>query len=311
MKTTITTLALAVASAMSFSSMAANTPSLDVYGKANITLQSSDTGTGSFTELKSNASRIGFKGFLNLDNNLQVVYQAEYEVDIVSAHGGKSNNFTNRNQFIGLKGNFGKVLLGTNDTILKQSQGKVDLFNDLSGDIKHLWKGENRVGNTVTYITPSMNNLHVGVTYIANGAVGGKTGTSIAAMYGDSKLKKTPFYAALSVDNNVKGYDVTRATFSTKANAVTLGAMYQHQKSDAGVEMNGYLVSAKYSINDVALKAQYQVADFKNADKNKGFSVGADYKLAKTTKVFAFYTTLNFQSAMNQKYLAVGIEQKF
>ena len=32
--------------------------------------------------------------------------------------------------------------------MMKQSQGKVDLFSDLNADIKVLWKGENRMADT-------------------------------------------------------------------------------------------------------------------------------------------------------------------
>ncbi|MGO3455448.1 MAG: porin [Marinomonadaceae bacterium] len=331
MKTILKTLAIAIASTASFASMAAettdttatdsatkisHTPSLDFYGKINVSLQSSDEGNGAFSELKSNASRLGFRGDLDLDEEFRVLYQAEFQLDITSENdGGKTENFKNRNQFIGLDGNFGTVLFGYNDTMLKQSEGKIDLYNDLSGDIKTLWEGENRESGSVTYVSPTVNNMHFGVSYITAGSEEGESGLSAAAIYGDPKLKDTAFYAALAVDNNIEDYDIYRGSVAAKFNVVTLGGIYQHQKStDDDEVMDGYLVSAKFDITDaLALKAQYQLADYKDDVSNSGYTVGADYQIAKTTLVYAFYTTFNFedQSEADQKYLAVGIEQKF
>jgi predicted porin len=307
MKLSYTAIALAVASSFTTPTFANE---VTLYGKANLSVQSSDEGEGRFTEIKSNASRIGVKGGLALDNDLEVIYKAEFEVGL---DGSEKNgqSIWSRSQYIGLKGNFGEVLVGKNDTVLKKSQGSVDLFNDLSGDIKHLFKGENRLGNTLTYYSPSMNGWKLGVTYIASESNTGTDGLSLAAFYGDAKLKKSNVYAALAHDQDVKGYDVTRFTFSTKLSGIVLGAMYQNQQPADGNDMDGYLASAKYTVDQITYKAQVQLADFDNGDTNKGFSIGADYKLAKQLKLYGFYTTLNFDSAVDEDFLAVGIEYKF
>ena len=134
MKLVKNTLALTICSIIAVPTFAAEItlPNIEIYGRADVSVQSSDEGAGSFTEVKSNASRIGLKGTEKLNDDLEVVYKAEFEVDI----DGDGDVFKARNQYIGLKGGFGEVLLGKNDTMLKQSQGKVDLFSDLNGDIK-------------------------------------------------------------------------------------------------------------------------------------------------------------------------------
>ena len=78
---------------------------------------------------------------------------------------------------------------------------------------------------------------------------------------------------------------------------------------DSGITGNGYLLSAAYGINDVTLKAQYQDMD----NKGDSWSVGADYKLAKPTKLFAFYTTNAWYESgdMDDSYLGLGLEHKF
>jgi len=295
-------------SAASMTSMAAT---VDVYGKANLSVQSSDEGEGSFTEVKSNASRIGLKGTHDLGNGLEVVYKAEFQVDM-DGDSDKGDSITDRNQYVGLRGAFGEVLIGKNDTVLKKSQGKVDLFNDLNGDIKNLWKGENRMGDSITYKTPKFSGVQLGISYIAEDSVDAEDGISAAISYGDKGLKKSKIFASVAMDSEVKGYDVMRATVSGKVTGVKLGAILHNQETVEGKkEMDGYLVSAAYGLDKITLKAQYQVADYKDGDDKNGFSVGADYKLAKSTKLYTFFTSFDMDSEADEDYLAVGIEYKF
>lgn len=322
MKFLKTTLAMAVLSAASVSAMAAD---VTIYGKANLSVQSSDEGEGSFTEVKSNASRIGFKGTHALNDDLEVIYKAEFQVDL-DGDSSKGNSITDRNQYIGLKGNFGEVLVGKNDSVLKQSQGKVDLFSDLNGDIKELWVGENRVNDSITYKSPKFNGFQLGVTYIAEDEVNGEDALSLAAFYGDKKLKKSNFYASIAFDSDVMGqskdketskqaYDTIRATVQGKIAGVTLGAIAHSQEGEDGSEMDGFLVSAKYSIDEVTLKGQVQTAAHDGGADKSGFTLGADYKLAKSTKLYAFYTTFDMDTAKSgsedKDFLAVGLEYKF
>ena len=292
---------------------------LEVYGKLNVSIQSNDDGTGSETEIQSNASRFGVKGGFELSDSLEAFYTIEYQVDTGSS---SSDNFTARNQFVGLKGNFGSFAVGRNDTMLKKSQGKVDLFNDYSGDLKSLFKGENRLAQTATYLTPKLGDFQAGVTYAASGdsKQAGDDGFSIAAMYGDSGLKKSPIYASVAYDAEVAGYDIVRGTVQGKIAGFVLGGMYQQEENiDSGNSVDGYLLSAAYKIQQVTLKAQYQDME----DKGDSWSIGADYSLGKPTKLFAFYTDRTSMGtveedngditdiSIDESYFAVGIEHKF
>lgn len=301
-----TLLASALASATLSSAYAAEP--LTVYGKLNVTAQSNDEGDDATTTIQSNASRFGVKGAFELSSTLEAFYTVEYEVDTGSA---VSENFKARNQFVGLKGGFGAFSVGRNDTLLKISQGGVDQFNDLSGDLKNLFKGENRLAQTATYLTPSLGGFVLGATYAAEGdaAQKGEDGYSLAAMYGDAKLKKSPFYAAVAYDSDVKGYDILRASVQGKVAGLVLGGMYQQEeKSVDGDSKAGYLLSAAYQISEVTLKGQFQDME----DKGDSWSLGADYALGKPTKVFAFYSTRSLEVETNDdNYIGVGLEHKF
>tara|TARA_R110002050_G_scaffold115884_2_gene232165 strand:- start:3248 stop:3910 length:663 start_codon:yes stop_codon:yes gene_type:complete len=204
-----TLLASAIAASVASSAYAADP--LQVYGKLNVTAQSNDVADVTETTIQSNESRFGVTGAFELSKSLEAFYTIEYQVNTGDAN---KENFLARNQFVGLKGNFGAVSVGRNDTILKVSQGKIDQFNDLSGDMKTMFKGENRMAQTATYYTPMFGDFQAGVTYVASGdsdqVVGdnttGEDGVSMAVMYGDTGLKSTPIYASIAYDSKVKSY---------------------------------------------------------------------------------------------------------
>lgn len=325
MKLIKNTLALVACSAVVAPAFAAN---VTIYGQANVSVQYSDEGEGRFTEMKSNASRIGFKGQHALNEHVEVIYQTEFQVDM-----DDEDTFTARNQFIGLKSVFGEVLLGKNDSILKQSQGKADLFSDLNGDIRVLWAGENRLNNSVTYKSPQLNGFQLGATYMFEDDPDSKDGLSLAAFYGDKYLKKSKLYAAFAYDYDVKGFDTLRATLQGKFADVTLNLIVHNQENiETGAEMNGAMISATYSIGATTLKGQYQIANHQSnhdsanlikvgnddldsdslGNNNSGFTAGIDYKLAASTKLYAFYTAFDIKTEnKDTDYLAVGIQYDF
>ena len=312
MKLVKSSLFVAVLGALSLNAHA----DVNIYGKANVSVQSSDEGEGSATEIKSNASRFGFKGTEELNSGLEVIYKLEFQVDLSDADSKKDkDNITARSQYVGLKGSFGEVVIGRNDTAYKKAQGKMDLFNDLEADIKNIWKGENRLGNTISFKSKSYNGFKVLATYIAEDSKDGENGLSAALTYGDAKLKKSKFYLSLANDSEVKGYDATRVAAQFKAtDALKLGAMYQTQeKVDGSAKADGLLANASYTFGKNTLKLQYQTIDFDSADKSDvdGLSVGIDHKLNKVTKLYGFYSSVNEDEGVEEDYLGLGIEYKF
>jgi len=309
MKFAKSSLCLALLSGLSFNALA----EVDIYGKANVTVQSSDDGEGSFTEIKSNASRFGLKGSEKISDGLEAVYKFEFQVDVSDADSkGDKDNISARNQYVGFKGSFGQVVIGRNDTALKQAQGKLDLFNDLEGDIKNTFKGENRLGNSVSYASNSYEGFKVLASFIAEDEKDAKNGYSVALTYGDAGLKKSAVYAAVAADSEVNGYDVVRATVQGKIEDFRLGAMYQTQeKVDGSAEADGYLVNAAYLMGSNTFKVQYQTIDFDDSDDKSAVSVGVDHKLNKNLKVFGFYSSFDMDNNVDQDYLGLGMEYKF
>lgn len=305
---------------------------IDFYGKLNISLQATEEKGESFNELKSNASRVGVKGKYYLDNGLTAIYRLEWQVNV---NDDTKDTLTARNQWVGVKGSFGEVTVGRSDTTLKVSQGKFDLFNDYEGDLKHLFIGENRVADSITYKSPVFKHFQLLTSYIISDDHDADDPYSVGVFFGDLSLKKTNFFLSVAHDENMpvkfKGVDSagdsistteplanTRVTGMYKFGDLRLGAMFvDTEVVTTGKSESGYAANISYKMGKVLAKLEYQ--EFAGAD---AISIGADYKLGKNTKLYAWYTDRegnvvqgndgNFYKFSDAgKYFALGMEQKF
>ena len=285
-----------------------------VYGKLWISVESQDTASGTEVDMVSNASRLGIKGSMDFGEGIEAIYQAEYEVDPVdgTADESKDRTFKQINSFVGLKGSMGTIFLGKHDTATKKSQKKIDLFNDLAGDIKNILQGENRMSDLVGYTTPKINgfsatfNAIKGTEGLGDDSIGDSTSTSFSY---DSEN----FYIALALDSELKGYDSTRLTLQIPFNRSQLGIMFQDsEKLSTGVEEDGYVISFSQKVGDKGtLKFQQAESDMK-LDSGKQFSFGYDYKLSNKAKAFFFYTDLSGDITSKEKEITgIGFEYKF
>ena len=285
-----------------------------VYGKLWISVESQDTASGTEVDMVSNASRLGIKGSMDFGEGIEAIYQAEYEVDPVdgTADESKDRTFKQRNSFVGLKGSVGTIFLGKHDTATKKSQKKIDLFNDLAGDIKNILQGENRMSDLIGYTTPKINgfsatfNAIKGTEGLGDDSIGDSTSTSFSY---DSEN----FYIALAFDSELKGYDSTRLTLQIPFNRSQLGIMFQDsEKLSTGVEEDGYVISFSQKVGDKGtLKFQQAESDMK-LDSGKQFSFGYDYKLSNKAKAFFFFTDLSGDNTSKEKEITgIGFEYKF
>ncbi|NQD38467.1 porin [Permianibacter sp. IMCC34836] len=336
MRLTLLAAAMATLSAPTFAASA-----LELYGKLNVTVQNTDLDTGDTDanadgdvwEAKSNASRLGVKGELGIDDGFSAFYQAEWEVDSTET-GGASTPFKSRNIGVGLRGRAGQILVGRWDTPLKLAQGKVDLFNDLDGDIKAIFTGETRASNIVSYSSPKIaGGLVFNVSSILQEKVDAGTpstenqdgpldATSISVEWQGSNL----FLAlAMDQDHNTGTYaedsKTTRLVATYKLGDFQLGGLYQKQEDGADFDEDGMLLSVAYNVNeDNTIKLQHGESDIGSkgqigAEGGEQTFLGWDHKLAKNIMVFAFYgeQTFDVLSATypEKTFLAGGLEVKF
>ena len=274
-----------------------------LYGKINVAVVNSDSGSTDTWKLNSNASRIGLKGSSQISEGLSVFYKTEFEV-CVDDGDCKGNTLGQRNIFAGIKGQYGSLLAGKNDTPTKQAQKKIDLFNDSVGDIKKTFAGENRMSNIIAYTTPKYGNFSASYAVMPSEAVDG--GLADSKSY-SVNYKKDGLYVAVAADSNVKDADILRIVSQYKLDAWKLGFMYQENDT---TNESGYFTSAAYKSDNITYKAQYgnNENDTEGSDKTT-LSLGADFKLAKNTKSFVFFT--DNESSSSTKTIGLGLEHKF
>lgn len=311
-----------------------------VYGKINLSAESykkedesKPTADIETTQMTSNASRFGVKGEDELTANISAIYGIEWEVsaegDDISGTNNDKLDLTQRNRFLGLKHQtLGTIKMGKVDSYLKESQGKVDLFNDYAGDMKYTISAENRLNNVLAYESPTLMNTEFNVMAQTQDAA--SAGTSLSIVHNNEELG---LYLALAMDDNVTGkastitageLDTTRLVASYKVADLTLNALYNTtENSVAKEEETAYLIGAAYKMGDVELKAQYSVADNDTNNLANGktsqktlTSIGADYKLSSKAKVFGWYsmkeqTKVGLANDVTEDTLGLGIEHKF
>ena len=295
-----------------------------VYGKLNISVNNdssditSNTDNSSDIDLISNASRLGFKGQVDMKNGLTGIYQIEYQVDITNDN-TKSKTFDQRNSFVGLKGNFGTFKLGTHDTPLKLAQLKADLFNDLKGDIKNTTDGENRIGSFFGYDSPVFGggvsislSLGKGKDDGINTDLDGEFGNniSVSLKYDIDVIK----FVIATENNSIKGYDHNRLGMMIPAGPVTIGLIHTTTESSIGntVDYDATTVSIAGKVADGKGKIKFQ---YGTSDKSPGLTqtqIGYDHKLFKKFKIFTYVTRRSQDAAgEDDSHVGLGIEYKF
>lgn len=324
-----------------------------VYGKANISLNKHDAEDVSGTlednwQLNSNASRLGIKGDLELEDSLKAVYQLEYEVALddgefgtkvdveVAADcddddttkdkicegsgSGSGSAFKQRNIFVGIEGSFGQVIAGKHDTPLKLSQGKVDRFNDLVlADIKEVISGEVRADNIIIYTAPKMGDFESKLAFIPGEGSEATDDNGIADGFsGSLNYKKDAIWVSLAIDSEVDDMDDnTRLTAEYSFDKAKLAAMVQDGEDVAGTESTAYLISGEYMIAERwTAKAQYatNTDEFTAGGENDTsmFTAGADYKLGEKAKVFAYASSWETDASdEEQSTFGLGTEVNF
>lgn len=324
-------LALAILSPLVAAPAFAEGPTL--YGKLNVTLDKVENDTGAAAtstdafSLNSNASRIGVKGdFETGIQDVKVLYYAEFGVKADDGAANGVSPFSQRNIWVGVKGDFGTVRAGKIDTPLKDSQGKVDQFNDLAADVQNLAAGEVRLDNVVIYSSPKIADaVTLNLAFApgelrdldnadgdANTATGREDGvadiTSVSVVY-----EKDALYAALALAQNNSGSgnndgfgdidgatagtqsaaDIVRLTVGWKADAWEAGLLYQTAENVGGAAPAGedaaWLLSGAWKHDKWKFKAQLGSNEGDTSKNERSLvALGADYALGKNTTLFGY-----------------------
>ena len=305
-----------------------------VYGKLNIALNNngSDGVNEKEIDLISNSSRLGLKGQLEMQDGLVGLYQIEYQIDPVDGHArdevrGENGEIevtdstcTQRNSYVGLKGSFGTLKLGKHDTPLKKASLKVDLFNDLKGDIKNITDGENRITSFLGYDSPVFGGgVSISVS-LSKGKDDGVVGTDLDGEFGTNLSASLKYdieviqFVIATEKASIKGFDHNRLGMMIPAGPVTIGLIHTTTESTVGnsVDYDATTISIAGKVADGNGRVKFQ---YGTSDKSAGLTqtqIGYDHKLFKNFKILAYHTVRSQDAAnSDDAHTGLGIEYKF
>ena len=313
----------AMLTAMATPAMSADMPT--VYGKAHVSFGSvsEDTGTKvSATAVSSHASRFGVKGDIATDGDTKIIYKFEWQVDMTDVSADStavtgtdtdtvpdgqlnevsakdSNHIKSRNMYVGLKGGWGEVRVGRDDSPYKGSGKKnVEHLSDTWADFNNIIdKGQDtRNDNSIGYwnkVGPGK----LGVQYAAGDDAVDKDnlGQSMSIAY-DMSIDKLSFSVAhqtieKSVTNDETGLKIS---VGFKMGNTQLGLMSENVQDDqAGTskldDTNTFL-SVKQKLSDTnSIVVAYGKKDQDLAKDATMTAVSFMHKLDKKASVYALW----------------------
>ncbi|WP_127470185.1 porin [Thiomicrorhabdus aquaedulcis] len=345
-------IALAIASTIAAPVAFADAPT--VYGQVNMAVEQVDldeagvkSDSKSGTQVNSRASRLGIKGSEDLGNGLKAVYGLEFQVnidtsDVKDSTENKFNSLTARNQFVGLAGGFGTVLMGRHDTPFKMSQGQ-DLFNDsgfadiapLNGSLGAFNAGgEIRVANTVAYVSPEFAGVKLAAAFVPKETGGDQAEESslsdlmsAAVMYGSTKKG---LYLSAAVDQasaeyiantNNDNINHLRLVAQYATGGLMANVMYQDFSGDAieGSDAEGSAINGQVGYTMGKFMPKLSVASVDREKKfgyedSTNYAVGLDYSFGKKTVGYVEYTALENikgEDKTDTNVVSVGMNHKF
>jgi len=157
---TLSTSAFAMDPATDLAEMLESMP--DIYGNIQLAHLTDDTdGAETTHELIDNGSTIGFKHSSAISEGMEAFFKAEFHFDADDKETGSSLGEELDEAYIGVRGEFGSIQAGTDDTVYEWVD-KMDTYEavGIEGEIASLKEGDN-----IQYVSPEIaNGLVIGVT---------------------------------------------------------------------------------------------------------------------------------------------------
>ncbi|WP_421848886.1 porin [Marinomonas sp.] len=160
MKKSIIAIAVSTAALASVPTFAAEGSTADVYGNIQYAY-TNDNANNKGSNFEDNGSTIGLKGETTVSDSVTAFFKYEVEIEADQKKDGPNSGRVNLDQaYVGLKGNFGKVQVGSFDTIYNNAiQDGINQFEVLEPSKA----GNTTEGDTIAYFSPSMNGFEVQV----------------------------------------------------------------------------------------------------------------------------------------------------
>jgi len=301
------------------------------YGRANLSVESQTTDSGTKSVMQDNASRLGFRATRDLPSNLTAGVVLEAGTNLTS--GSTKSTFFAREASASLAGGFGQVKLGRlpASTAYFATADFVSNHNHDTGtssDALYEYLAVGQLSNAVSYATPKMNGLVMEAQYgLKNGSGTGTSVTDVkvapvamSANYDAGPLQLGLGYESAEVKNAV-GAAITGSQVAARA-FYSMGPLgfggYVQKSSGTKFDRTAYRLSAMYTVGQNEFHVNYGSAGDRAGVANTGAqqaTLGYNYNLDKATKIYGFVTKVNQDSAASYggdfKSVALGLRYNF
>jgi len=293
---------------------------LNIYGQGHLSVDNVDDGTDTSLHTASSSSRLGFNGKHEISNNLDVIFQFESGVDLTAqgvndGNGGADSSgqiFTKgRPSFIGLQGDFGKILIG-HMPFLDQWANDYNLFADQIGDLGNLWEASGLPGrsdNVIYYMTPDYSGFNVAATFVPDEGVDNSNQYVIKGNYSNNSLKLGLAFTCVGQGDASDDHTGYAMTVGYSFKDFTIGGGFQQEMDIGGIsgeDRSSFSLAGSMKVGQNGkLKLQYAVSSSDNNQSDATqYAVGYDYSLAKNTVLYIAYA--NMDNELNTSFSVNG-----
>jgi predicted porin len=291
--------------------------SVQVYGRANVTVERQKVGGGDTNwVLQNNASRFGLRGSEDLGGGMKAGFQIEHGFNINNGQPSQSA-FWARQSEVNLSGGFGTVRLGNfTSEAYYATADYVSMHNHDTGtssDAFYAYLGRNT--GKVAYRTPSIGGATFEAAITEAGANPNRT-QDYALNYDAGPLH---LGAGFEKNGDAKQFAL-RALY--EMGAFTLGGYVQRDSDGLAANLGNrttYRLAGMYTMGNTELHLNYgragaysdRVGSF--GDSASQYTLGLNQNLSKRTKVYTFFTKVNDSGSLYGDFqsLAVGVRHNF
>jgi predicted porin len=308
------------------------------------------------TNLNCTTCSVGFKGSEDLGNGLKAIFKLDFQYDTTERNTGRasassvsgatiltpagsitgasvvtgvsdSSSITDRDQWLGLAGNFGQLRIGTISTVYKSHGAMIDplyrtalqgrdhglqsAFHRGAGE-----EGQGRATNTFRYDSPSWNGLKVGATFTLDsdeddGEDDNPYGVGVS--YENGGILVFADYINNNQDGNA---EINAAKIGGKYTLNNFAVMGQYESTEvagSNVEPTLWHIGASYTMGNNLLYAAYGQGDpdIQAIDETWAMTIAAVHNMSKRTSVYAGYNKEDFDDAGDASQFSVGMKHKF
>jgi predicted porin len=297
-------------------------PSVTIYGRIDMAVESANDGALSKTMFQNFGSRLGFKGERGFNTDLSGMFQVE--TAIAPDDNDNSKLFASRNSFVGLKSkSMGSVLIGTHDMPLKSLEGTASQLWAEGEAMEVIIHGKGtlaslklsspavtpfdnvhtRQKNVLLYQSPKFSNITVKAAYSPDEAQTTTTNQSIYSL--SAEYNDGTYNAGIATQSK----DKSDKTFAMSATKITLGAKmgdFIGGVAFSALDNNATLASAARKTNNSLFTIGYIMGattlKFNYGSSGESASGAADdltmtafevnYALDKQTNLYASYAQI-------------------